>query len=142
MKGKETMKMNFAKNEVVITKKENAAMSNPRSDEFAELMTLRSQFPNLKVVVRETKSRDCYKGLTEKFMTDYIEKNGDEDIKAEFKSLMGKDDIPADKVSYGELKMWFLSKFPEIEEFYTKRNDVLKTAKATMDTRRKNRAAA
>ena len=136
------MKMNFAKNEVVITKKENAAMSNPKSDEFAELMSLRSQFPNLKVVVRETKSRDCYKGLTEKFMADYIEKNGDEDIKAEFKSLMGKDDILADKVSYGELKMWFLSKFPEIEEFYTKRNDVLKTAKATMDTRRKNRAAA
>ena len=136
------MKINLVKNEVVITKKENAAMSNPKSDEFAELMSLRSQFPNLKVVVRETKSRDCYKGLTEKFMADYIEKNGDEDIKAEFKSLMGKDDILADKVYYGELKMWFLSKFPEIEEFYTKRNDVLKTAKATMDTRRKNRAAA
>ena len=136
------MKINLVKNEVVITKKENAAMSNPKSDEFAELMSLRSQFPNLKVVVRETKSRDCYKGLTEKFMADYIEKNGDDDIKAEFKSLMGKDDILADKVSYGELKMWFLSKFPEIEEFYTKRNDVLKTAKATMDTRRKNRAAA
>ena len=136
------MKINLVKNEVVITKKENAAMSNPKSDEFAELMSLRSQFPNLKVVVRETKSRDCYKGLTEKFMAEYIEKNGDEDIKAEFKSLMGKDDILADKVSYGELKMWFLSKFPEIEEFYTKRNDVLKTAKATMDTRRKNRAAA
>ena len=105
-------------------------------------MSLRSQFPNLKVVVRETKSRDCYKGLTEKFMAQYIEKNGDEEVKEEFNSLMGKDSILADKVSYGELKMWFLSKFPEIEEFYTKRNDVLKTAKATMDTRRKNRAAA
>ncbi|MBQ4649854.1 MAG: hypothetical protein IJB73_04055 [Firmicutes bacterium] len=136
------MKINLVKNEVVITKKENAAMSNPKSDEFAELMSLRSQFPNLKVVVRETKSRDCYKGLTEKFMAQYIEKNGDEEVKEEFNSLMGKDSILADKVSYGELKMWFLSKFPEIEEFYTKRNDVLKTAKATMDTRRKNRAAA
>ena len=136
------MKINLVKNEVVITKKENAAMSNPKSDEFAELMSLRSQFPNLKVVVRETKSRDCYKGLTEKFMAEYIEKNGDEEAKEEFNSLIGKASVLGDKVSYGELKMWFLSKFPEIEEFYTKRNDVLKTAKATMDTRRKNRAAA
>ena len=136
------MKFNYERNEVVITKKENAAISNPRSEEFAELMTLRSQFPNLKVVVRETKSRDCYKGLTEKVMAEYIEKNGDEEAKEEFNSLIGKDSILADKVSYGELKMWFLSKFPEIEGFYTKRNDVLKTAKATMDTRRKIRAAA
>ena len=30
------MKINLVKNEVVITKKENAAMSNPKSDEFAE----------------------------------------------------------------------------------------------------------
>ena len=28
------MKINLVKNEVVITKKENAAMSNPKSDEF------------------------------------------------------------------------------------------------------------
>lgn len=136
------MKINLVKNEVVITKKENAAMSNPKSDEFAELMSLRSQFPNLKVVVRETKSRDCYKGLTEKFMEEYIKKNGDDTTMEEFNTLLAKDSDLAEKVYYGELKMWFLSKFPEIEEFYTKRNDVLKTAKATMDTRRKNRAAA
>ena len=110
------MKINLVKNEVVITKKENAAMSNPKSDEFAELMSLRSQFPNLKVVVRETKSRDCYKGLTEKFMEEYIKKNGDDSTMEEFNTLLDKDSDLAGKVYYGELKMWFLSKFPEIED--------------------------
>ena len=46
----------------------------------------------------------------------------------------------ADAVSYGELKMWFLSYFPEAERFEV--NEILAKAKATREAQKAARQAA
>jgi len=69
-------------------------------------------------------------------MEKYIKKHDDDNcsVMEEYKMLRGKtDDVLASSVSYGEVKEWFLAKFPEIADFHKKREEILdaiKTSKA------------
>ena len=76
-------------------------------------------------------------------MKKYIEDhdNSDTNLK-EFYALRGMNedgerDVLIEEHSYGEIKMWFLSTYPEIEKFNEKTNKKLKAIKAKRAEARK-----
>lgn len=114
------MYANFEKNVIEMTKTEAAAAGKLNSDKFNELKALREMFPDFMIiVVKSHRKGDHFKGLTYLYMQEYIEKKNQK-LLAEFYSLCGKDESGnrmdfAPIASYGEVKMWFLTQFPEIE---------------------------
>ena len=114
------MNANFEKNVIEMTKTEAAAAGKLNSDKFNELKALREMFPDFMIiVVKSHRKSDHFKGLTYLYMQEYIGKKN-HDLLAEFFTLCGKDESGnrmdfAPSASYGEVKMWFLTKFPEIE---------------------------
>lgn len=139
-----TMTINYEKKAIEMTKAEAKEAGNPTSAKFEELMKLRSIFPDFAIIVKTTSvKRDTYKGLDYDFMKKYIEDhdNSDTNLK-EFYALRGMNedgerDVLIEEHSYGEIKMWFLSTYPEIEKFNEKTNKKLKAIKAKRAEARK-----
>ena len=136
------MVIDYKKNEIVMTKKEAREAGVVGSKEYKAMLELRKAFPGYKVVVKSApKSKDHLKGLTVDYMKAYIEAHDNEkkSVMMEFYKLRGLDENgkPAELAfvaSYGELKMWFLDQYPEIEALNTETSEIIARAK-------KNRAA-
>jgi hypothetical protein len=127
-----------------MTKAEAKEAGNPTSAKFEELMKLRSIFPDFAIIVKTTSvKRDTYKGLDYDFMKKYIEShdNSDENLKEFYKlrgmNEKGEKDVLIEEHTYGEIKMWFLSTYPEIEKFNEETNKKLKEIKAKRAEARK-----
>ena len=142
------MKINYTENTIVITKKEERAVSKVGSPEYLAFLEVRKSFPDYSISVQEPKKRDTYKGLTFDYMENYIQKQKKDGkdmsvIEAEFIELTKKSADFDRTATYGEVKTWFLSKFPEIENFEAqqKRKEIIKTAKNTLQTRKESRVA-
>ena len=129
------MTINFKKNTIEMTKAEAKAASVYGSESYAKLQDARRDYPTYTVVIKATSSkRESLKGLTYDYMEKYIKNHDDENhtIMEEFKILRGKtDNVLASSVSYGEVKEWFLAKFPEIADFHKKREEILAAAKTS-----------
>ena len=100
------------------------------SEEYKLLMEMKNDVPNYDVIVEEPKSkkpRDNYKGLTYDYMERYIkEKPNHEDILKEFNELRGistEYEAIMKKTSYLKVKKWFLTTFPEIDEYKQERKE-------------------
>lgn len=131
------MTINFTNNTIEMAKTESKAASKFGSDMYKQLQEARRDYPTYTVVIKATSSkRENLKGLTYDYMEKYIKKHDDDNcsVMKEYKMLRGKtDDVLASSVSYGEVKEWFLAKFPEIADFHKKREEILdaiKTSKA------------
>ena len=132
---------------IEMNKTEAKAAGRFNSEEFKELSALRDAYPDFRIVIKTTKSKDNMKGLTVKYMEKYISTHDDDDgtIMAEFRVLRGLDEEGnvseiADAVSYGELKMWFLSVYPEAERLEV--SEILAKAKAAREAQKAARKAA
>ena len=135
----------FAKFEMKViemNKTEAKAAGQVGTREFEELTELRAAYPGFRVVVKATKSKNNMKGLTVSYMEKYIKAHDDEDgaVMMEFFALRGLDESGkklevAQPVSYGELKLWFLSKYPEVE-YLDKVNEILAKAKAAREAQK------
>ena len=108
--------------------------------EYGTLAKLMQQFPTFRidVVKPSAKRTDPFKGLTRAYMKQYIDSHDQEKL-AEFYALCGLDESGkkqelAAAASYGELKMWFLEQFPEIEQ-------MSENIRRIMDRTRETRAA-
>ena len=117
------------------SKKFATAASKFGTDEYKLLQEARRDYPGFKVVVVARKTtKSSYKGLTYKYMEDYIAKHDDEDgtILEEYMTLRAMTDEAeeacAETCSYQEMKEWFLDKFPAIAEFHKKREAILAKA--------------
>ena len=104
------------------------------SAEYKALQMVRKDYPNYEVVVRTTSkksAKNSFKGLTYNYMEKYIEAHDDEDksIMREYLDMraLSEDAIEAmaDALSYGEIKAWFLDKYPQIKEFHTRRENLM-----------------
>lgn len=127
------MKANLMKKVIEMSKSEANKAGVPTSNEFKTLQELRAAFPTYEVeIIQKTKARDTMRGLTENYMRRYIEKHDNEEgtIMSEFKTLCGEDGDLSKKASYGELKQWFLSHFPNVEEMFKEKDRIMKAAKA------------
>ncbi len=127
-----TIKINEKNNTIVITKAFSMKASRFDSPEYKDLQRAKNDYPGFKVEVRSaSRKRDSFKGLTYAYMEKYIAKHDDEDqtIMKEYEMLRGIGDdaeyAMAETCSYGEMKEWFLKKFPEIKAFHEKRAAIL-----------------
>ena len=114
---------NLLTKKIEMTKTEAAKAGKYNSPEYNELAALMERFPTFEIVIvkTSTKSVDHLKGLTYEYMENYI-KSHNEELLVEFYELCGKDENGKKleiciKYSYGEVRMWFLNEFPEIENF-------------------------
>lgn len=115
------------------SKKFATASSRYGTDEYKEVQNACRENPGFKVVVVSSRKapKSSYKGLTYKYMEDYIAKHDDEDgtILEEYMTLRAMTDEAeeafAESLSYQEMKEWFLDKFPAIAEFHKKREAIL-----------------
>ena len=116
------MNANLMTGTIVMSRNEARKAGKLGTDEYKELAELMQRFANfrIEVVKPSAKKADHFKGLTRDFMKQYIEKHNME-LMAEFYTLCGLDEhgrktALVAAASYGELKMWFLEQFPEIEQ--------------------------
>ena len=138
------MTINYEKKTIEMTKTESREAGNPSSEKFDELLKLRTVFPEFEVIVKTSSAkRDTLKGLDYNFMKKYIENhdNKEENLK-EFYKLRGLDekgvrDATIEDHSYGEVKMWFLATYTEIEEFNNETKKKLKEIKTKREKARK-----
>ena len=136
------MKINYRTSTIELTKAEAKQAEIYGSVMYTALKNARNDFPTFPVKVKSASSkRDNYKGLTRDFMKDYIKSHDDDEqsIMVEFNTLCGLDENGEKKAfaavaSYGELRMWFLDKFPEL-------SDMQSAITSIMDQVRANKAA-
>jgi len=133
------MTINYTNNTIEMSKTEAKAAGKCGSDKFDELQSLKAAEPTFRVVIVKSaaKKGDRFKGLTYEYMENYIKAHDDEEhsILTIFNELRGLNENGQKKelaaVTYGEIKMWFLSQFPEIEAMSTNINEILDKARKT-----------
>lgn len=142
------MTINYERKTIEMTKTEAKEAGRPNSEKFDELVKFRSIFPEFTVVVKNTSvKRDTYKGLDYDYMKRYIEAHDNkEENLIRFYNLRGLDEkgernVSIEEHSYGEIKMWFLDTYPEIEKFNDNTNDTLREIKAKRAKAREEKKA-
>lgn len=139
------MTINYTNNTIEMSKTEAKAAGKYGSEKFNELQTLKAAEPTFRVVIVKStaKKGDHFKGLTYDYMENYIKTHDDEEhsILTIFNKLRGLDENGQKKelaaaATYGEIKMWFLSQFPEIEALSTNINEILNEARKTRAAQR------
>ncbi len=126
--------INERKHTLEITKKFATAASRFGSDEYRELKDARTDFPAFKVVVKTTKSKSNFNGLTYEFMEKYIKSHDNAETNfADFMLLRGKskeaEALEAESASYADIKDWFLATYPAFAAFQKKRDELLNKGK-------------
>ena len=130
-------------NAIILTKSEARNAGKPNFPEYADLMNLRRDFPNFPIkIAAAPKKNNRIKGLDYDYMEKYI-KNHKSELLAEFYELCGKDETGNKKelaaaASYGEVKMWFLTKCPEIEAMSEKVNKIVEEARKAREIAKKS----
>ena len=130
-------------NAIILTKSEARNAGKPNFPEYADLMNLRRDFPNFPIkIAAAPKKNNRIKGLHYDYMEKYI-KNHKSELLAEFYELCGKDETGNKKelaaaASYGEVKMWFLTKCPEIEAMSDRVNEIVEEARKAREAVKKS----
>ena len=143
------MNANYEKKIIEMTKSESKSAGKVGTTEYEMLKELRSENPTFRIVIKASKSRDNMKGLTVAYMKKYIEAHDDAEKTnmTIFNALRGLDadgnEIELARVaSYGELKMWFLDTYPEVENMNKTVDDILAKAKKNREAKRQAAKAA
>ena len=126
--------INFQKQTIEMTKTFANSASNYGSEAYNELMNAKRDFPSytVSIVKAASKKKDSFKGLNLKYMEEYITDHSDaaSEQMNTFNLLCGNtDDELAAKASFGEIKMWFLTQYPEIEKARQNIDEIIAKAK-------------
>ncbi len=100
----------------------------PGTDEYAQLQSVRKDFPEFRLVTRQFKTntkQEHYRGLTYEFMRDYI---GDHEadpnpVLEELDKQIGISKCHSLNKRYPTIKKWFLNRYPEIAQFGIPKSD-------------------
>ncbi len=121
---KNTLKIDFANNAIIMDRTFAKNCSNTSSDEYAQLQRVRQDYPTFAVSTRHIKKntkKETYAGLTYAYMEDYIitHETGDDrqEIMDEYEQLRLVAECHSKGRRYPTIKKWFLAKYPEITEF-------------------------
>lgn len=130
------MFINEAKKVIEMTKSENRAAHTYGTPEYDNLQEVRKAYPGFRVVVKERKQVDRLKGLDVPYMKKYIIEHDTKEHEnwKLFCKLRGLDEQEEKQelsvaVPFGELRMWFLFTYPEVEELATSVEAILDAAK-------------
>lgn len=141
------MNANIMSSKIEMTKTEAIAAGKLNSDKFNELKNLREMFPTFQIEIVKivTKRVDHFKGLTYEYMENYI-KGNKESLLSIFYALCGRDEEGnkvklAAAASYGEVRMWFLTEFPEIEQMSEDVKEIIKETRKARESRAARKAS-
>ena len=142
------MNANHITKKIEMTKTEAKTAGKPNNDAYNTLLELMKNFPGyeIEIVKSASKKTDRFKGLDYNYMMSYIESHNKELLK-EFYTLRGLDEN-GKKVgmtaaaSYGEIKMWFLEQFPEVEKMAETVNEIIEKARNAREARKAQKEAA
>lgn len=142
------MNANLMTKKIEMTKTEAKAAGKLNTTEYNTLLELTNNFPGYQIEIVKTAAKkvDRFKGLDYNYMTDYIKSHNEELLK-EFYTLRGLDENGkkvgmAAAASYGEIKMWFLEQFPEIEGMGEKVNKIIEETRKAREARKAQKEAA
>lgn len=121
---KNVLKIDFAKNRIVMDRMFAKNSADTRSEEYAHLQRVRADYPTFTVTTRSCKKnpeKESYKGLTYAYMEDYIIRNEGKDtvleVLKEFEDLLFIAECHSKSRRYPAIKRWFLARYPEVAEF-------------------------
>ena len=87
---------------------------------YHELSKVRNEFPSFDIVIKAPKVSNTFKGMDFDFMVEYISKQANaEEIMEGFNKLR------ENELSYGEIKQWFIKKFPVFKDCKTRADWIL-----------------
>ena len=142
------MNANLMTKKIEMTKTEAKTAGKLNTTEYNTLLELMNNFPGYQIEIVKTAAKkvDRFKGLDYNYMRDYIKSHNEELLK-EFYTLRGLDENGkkvgmAAAASYGEIKMWFLEQFPEIEEMGEKVNKIIEETRKAREARKAQKEAA
>ena len=137
------MNANLFSRKIEMTKTEAKAAGKPNTTEYNTLLELMKNFPGfqIEIVKSAAKKADRFKGLDINYMENYIKSHKPELLETfyELRGLdaNGKKVELAAAATYGEIKMWFLTQFPEIEKLGENVNKVIEEARKAREAQKK-----
>ena len=137
------MNANLFSRKIEMTKTEAKAAGKPNTTEYNTLLELMKNFPGfqLEIVKSAAKKADRFKGLDINYMENYIKSHKPELLETfyELRGLdaNGKKVELAAAATYGEIKMWFLTQFPEIEKLGENVNKIIEEARKAREAQKK-----
>ena len=137
------MNANLFSRKIEMTKTEAKAAGKPNTTEYNTLLELMKNFPGfqIEIVKSAAKKVDRFKGLDTNYMENYI-KSQKQELLETFYELRGLDangkkvELAA-AATYGEIKMWFLTQFPEIEKLGENVNKIIEEARKAREAQKK-----
>ena len=137
------MNANLFSRKIEMTKTEAKAAGKPNTTEYNTLLELMKNFPGfqIEIVKSAAKKADRFKGLDINYMENYIKSHKPE-LMETFYELRGLDangkkvELAA-AATYGEIKMWFLTQFPEIEKLGENVNKIIEEARKAREAQKK-----
>ena len=137
------MNANLFSRKIEMTKTEAKAAGKPNTTEYNTLLELMKNFPGfqIEIVKSAAKKVDRFKGLDINYMENYIKSHKPELLETfyELRGLdaNGKKVELAAAATYGEIKMWFLAQFPEIEKLGENVNKIIEEARKAREAQKK-----
>ena len=137
------MNANLFSRKIEMTKTEAKAAGKPNTTEYNTLLELMKNFPGfqIEIVKSAAKKVDRFKGLDTNYMENYIKSHKPELLETfyELRGLdaNGKKVELAAAATYGEIKMWFLIQFPEIEKLGENVNKIIEEARKAREAQKK-----
>ena len=121
---KNALFIEFANEKIVMTTTFAKKCSNTASAEYAQLQSVRRDYPTFNVTTRKIKSnpnKETYAGLTYEYMREYIITHASAETRAkevaEFDELILISKCQTKAKRYPTIKKWFLAKYPAIAKF-------------------------
>lgn len=121
---KNALYIDFAHDKIVMTTTFAKKCQNTASAEYAQLQSVRRDYPAFAVTTRKIKSnpnKETYAGLTYEYMRNYIITHASDETRekevAEFDELILISKCQTKVKRYPTIKKWFLAKYPAIAKF-------------------------
>lgn len=112
--------IDYAKKTIEITKSFEKKAREYGSDAYKALRDVRNEFEGYELVVKAPKSSNAFKGMDYAFMEEYISKQENAD-----ELMEGFNKLRENELSYGEIKQWFIKKFPVFKDCKTRADWIL-----------------
>ena len=111
--------ISYEKKIIEITKSFEKKAREYGSDAYKTLRNVRNEFKDFEIIVKAPKTSNTFKGMNFDFMAEYISKQiNAEELMEDFNKLRKT-------LNYGEMKQWFIGKFPVFKDCKTRADWIL-----------------